>query len=305
MKILITGATGFVGKRLVNALLNQGHQIVVLTRNKQNAETILKNANVQCFSWSDTQLPPPLDAIKEIDGVVNLMGENLGEKYWSEEQKVKLRRSRIDSTISLVHLIEQNKTTPLNFFINASAIGIYPENLQYALTESSPLGNHFLANLCQDWENSLNLLTKTKRKVFIRTGIVLGKEGGALKKMLPTFKLGLGGKLGDGKQVMSWIHIDDLIAIYLEAINNPSYEGPFNATSPFPMTNAKFTELLGEALHKPTIFQVPRFILKMALGEMSELVLDSQEIKSEKLGPMHFHYQYPHLNEALKEIFPS
>lgn len=303
MKILITGATGFIGSKLVHKLLEQNHEISVLTRDISKATPLFSHPRIRFYEWKNTQNLPPLDSIKDIEGVVNLMGENIGDKHWSQSQKTKLRKSRIDSTLNLINLIETNKKTNLKFFINASAIGIYPTHPTTIIDENSALGEGFLAGLCKDWEGTLNLLTKADRKVCIRTGVVLGEDGGALKKMLPLFKLGLGGKLGDGKQYMSWIHVKDLVNIYVEAINNSHYQGAYNAVAQNPVTNAEFTQSLGEALRKPTFFQVPAFALKMALGEMSSIVLDSQRIIPLRLNQERFHFEFQMINQAFAQLF--
>lgn len=305
MKILITGATGFVGRVLTNKLVDSGHEIHVLSRDKNKAKNIFPNEKVTAFEWKDNRSEPPAESIAGIDGVINLMGENIGGKRWSAEQKRKLRESRVDATSNLIKLIEQQRTAPLNFFISASAIGIYPTNIPDTLNEESKEGHTFLANLCRDWEATLANLTKVKRKVIIRTSVVLEKEDGALKKMLPPFMLGLGGPIGNGNQMMSWIHRDDIVALYMAAATDENYHGVYNACAPQPVSNFDFTKALGHALHRPTIFPVPAGVLKIAFGEMSTVVLDSQAVVSKRLSKTDFKFKYTTIDSALNAIFSN
>ena len=303
MKILITGATGFVGKKLTTKLINSGHIVHVLTRDRQKAQTTFNNPDVTCFEWTNNLELPPLEAFAGINGVINLMGENIAAKKWSEEQKTILKQSRVDATINLVKAIELTQNSPLDFFISASAIGIYPVNKLQALDEDSELGHNYLAELCKLWEEATNGLTKTKRKVIIRTAVVLDKTGGALKKMLPPFQLGLGGPIGDGNQVMSWIHIDDLVNLYVCAANETVYNGIYNGAAPNPVNNFDFTKALGHALKRPTLFPVPQLPLKIVFGEMSSVILDSQKVISKKLPEVDFHFNYKTIDSALEAIF--
>lgn len=303
MKILITGATGFVGNALMIKLLDQGHDIHVLTRNTRELASLFHNPRVSIFTWKDTSTPPPLESINGISGVINLMGENIAAKRWSKDQKKKLHTSRVDSTRQLTLLLNENLTKPLNFFISSSAVGIYPVNLNECLNEDSKLGHHFLATLCKDWEDAAHTITKAERVIIIRTGVVLEKHGGALAKMLPPFKLGLGGPIGDGNHFMSWIHLDDLVNLYSAAVNNQEMTGVYNGTSPHPVDNFNFTKAIGHALHRPTLLPVPAAILKLAFGEMSSVILDSQKIVSKRLPDSHFTYQYETIESAMNKIF--
>ena len=303
MKILMTGATGFVGKKLTAKLISMGHDIHVLTRDKQKAKSIFPDSHVTAFEWKNNLELPPKEAITGINGVINLMGENIAAKRWSDEQKKILKESRVDATQNLVKLIEQNLNSPLDFFISASAIGIYPVNTTKTLNEESSLGHHFLAKLCKQWEEATRGLTKTKRKVIVRTGVVLDKTDGALKKMLPPFQLGLGGPIGSGNQMMSWIELDDLVNIYVNAATNTNYSGIFNGVAPTPVDNFEFTKALGHALHRPTIFPVPTLPLKLAFGEMASVILDSQAVVSKHLPEVGFQFQYENIDSALSAIF--
>lgn len=303
MKILITGATGFVGTALSKKLLSEGHSLHILTRSAEHVPDIFKDSRVQAFAWPDTTTPPPLASIEGINGVINLMGENIAAKRWSEEQKKKLYTSRVNSTKNLTSLLNDNLKAPLDFFVSASAVGLYPVNLPTVLTEESKAGKNFLAELCQEWEAAAYTLTKVKRIVIIRTAVVLEAHGGALAKMLPPFKLGLGGPIGNGNHFMSWIHLNDLVNLYAKAVSDTNLVGPYNASAPHPVDNFTFTKALGSALHKPTLIPVPALALKAAFGEMSSVILDSQKVVSKKLPEVNYEFQYETINSALNAIF--
>lgn len=303
MKILITGATGMVGKKLVPKFIENGHQINILTRNIKKAQEIFnKYKNIHFYEWSDTATLPNVESLNGIDGVVNLIGENIGGKLWSKTQKEILYNSRVNATKNLIESIRQLKINS-GVFVNASAIGIYPVNLDVALDENSEKANSFLGTLCQDWEEPLSNLPKSWRTVVLRTGVVLDKEDGALKKMLPPFYMGVGGILGDGKHMMSWIHIDDIVNLYYEAIINSQFNGVYNATSPQPVSNYQFTKALGKAINRPTLFPVPKFVLKTIFGEMSTIILDSQKVVSKRLEDQHFQFKLKNIDEAFNNIF--
>jgi uncharacterized protein (TIGR01777 family) len=304
MKILITGATGLVGKKLTKTLSEQNHQLVILTRDKMKAQKILPFNNISFYEWNDMSLLPPAEAFSQLDAVINLMGENIGDKRWSDDQKIKLRESRVNATVNIVKAIESN-APQLKVYIGASAIGIYPANSNETLLESSGVSNSFLGTLCHDWENASASLGQNIRRVIIRTGVVLEKNGGALKKMLPPFYMGVGGIIDNGKQVMSWIHIDDLVNLYIQALTNKEYVGAYNGCSSFPVTNYEFTKALGKAIHRPTIFPVPKVALKLAFGEMSSIILDSQKVISEKLPKNNFQFKYPKIDDAFGDLFKS
>ena len=305
MKILITGATGFIGSALTRRLLDDGHKISILTRNKNIVPAIFEGPNVDIFEWKNTRNLPPPECAREINGVINLMGENLTAKRWNSIQKKNLRDSRILSTLNLSTLLGQTLKDPLDFFISASAIGIYPVNRFETLNEESPLENNFLANLCKDWESAAYAFKKTKRTVIIRTAVVLEKDGGALAKMLTPFKMGIGGTLGNGSQFMSWIHLDDLVNLYTLAATDSTYNGVYNGCAPNPVDNLHFTKALGQALHKPTIMSVPKFMLKLSLGEMSAILLDSQKIISKRLKEKNFKFHFTTIESAMTKIFES
>ena len=295
MNILITGGTGFVGSKLVNSLKKK-HRLVILTRNPSSRKN---EDNISYYPWDSlTGDSVPDEALNGIEAVINLMGENLAARRWSFRQKQKLEASRITGT---GHLIDSLKR-PLKVFISAGAIGIYPVNGHETITEQTPPGSGFLADLCQNWEMEVKKLQQCERTVQLRIGVVLEKGGGALKKMLFPFRLGIGGVVGNGSQVMSWIHLDDLVHLITCALENSAYTGTYNAVAPHPISNREFTNALGAALNRPTLFPVPAILLKMAMGEMSTLLLDSQKIIPQRLLEQGHSFLYPKIEDALKNI---
>ena len=300
MNILITGATGFVGKNLCSKLIHEGHNIKILTRNKNNHNKMAKQ-NITFVEWVNPESDiPPKEAFKDIDAVINLMGENLSEKRWSKSQKEKIFNSRVHGTKNLIKGIEEHCEKPLDSFISASAIGHYIVNQPETLTEDSPKGEGFLADVCDEWEKASQTLTKAKRLIKIRIGVVIGDDGGILKRLRPIFNLGLGGPIGSGNHVMSWIHIDDLSDLFIEALKREDFEGVINGVSPYPVTNKEFSKSLGKVLKRPVIFPVPPLALKVAFGEMSSIMLDSQKIISQKLNDLNFTFNFPKIEQALQ-----
>ena len=232
MNLLITGGTGFVGTRLIASLVSKEDlKITVLTRNKDRADKKLPKS-VRSIYWDPENGIQPTEDFKEVDAIVNLMGENLASKRWSDSQKKILEESRVKNTEYFFDQIKKYNTRSLRVIVQASAIGIYPKNLERDVTEETELDTDFLGTLCKNWENQLNLYKEVERKVAIRIGVILGKEGGALKKLLPIFKLGLGGKISSGKQMMSWIHVQDVVNIIIKSLFDERYSGVINAVSP-------------------------------------------------------------------------
>lgn len=299
MKVLVTGATGFVGRVVVKQLLQAGDEVVVVTRNLPKAALTL-GSQCKYFYWSEGDALP-IEAFEGVDGVVNLMGEGIADKPWTEEQKKKIYDSRIQGTKHIVEAIAKLDKKPA-VLVSASAVGIYGNRGPEEINEASNLGNDFLAKVCIDWEKEASKAKPmVKRAAFIRTGVVLGRKGGALAKMLPIFKLGAGGPLGTGNQYMSWIHVEDLASMYVEALKNKSVDGVFNGTAPYPATNKEFTKALGKVLKRPTILPAPAFALKFVFGEMSTVLLDGQKVLPRKFKEVNFRYRYPTLEMALKE----
>ncbi len=300
MKVLVTGATGFVGKVVVRQLLEAGDQVVVLTRNIPKAALTL-GSDCTYYQWVDTNELPDTAAFDGVDAVINLMGEGIADKRWSEEQKKKIYNSRINGTQKLVEVISQLKVAP-SVFVSTSAVGIYGDRKNEEITEDSKTADDFLAHVCSEWEKEASKVKEyVKRLVFIRVGVVLGHGGGALSKMLPVFKLGAGGPIGSGNQYMSWVHIEDLAGMYIEALKNNSMSGVYNGTAPYPATNKEFSTALGKVLKRPAFAPAPAFAIKLAFGEMSTVLLEGQKVLPTKLKAINFRYRYPTLEMALKE----
>lgn len=301
MKVLITGATGFVGQTIVKELLSSGNEVVVLSRNIARAAFILGN-ECEYFQWSNSisELPPK-EAFDGVDAVINLMGAGIADKRWDEERKKMIYDSRVLGTRNLVEGMKALKTRPKSF-VSASAVGIYGNRNGEDLTENSQFGDDFLAHVCKDWEaEAMKAKELGIRTGVIRTGVVLGRNGGALKRMLPVFKMGVGGQLGTGEQYMSWIHLIDLAHMYIEFISKTDLEGPYNGTAPYPATNLYFTKALGKTLKRPTFAKAPAFALKAVLGEMSTMLLGGQKVLPRRFKEEGFRYRYPTLEMALKE----
>ncbi len=299
MNILITGGTGFVGKRVVARLIEKGHTPYVLTRSDK------KDSQVKYLQWNPEKEEFPEFDVDSIDGLINLMGENIGGKRWSESQKKKIENSRIEGTKFLNQMLSEKLTHNLKFTISASAVGIYQKNTSETLDEKASLDNDFLGSLCQKWEEQAKDFSKVDRRVIIRIGVVLGPDGGMLEKLMPIFKLGLGGPIGNGKMMMSWVHVDDLVNIIMNSIEEPKYEGIFNAVSPNPVTNSEFTKAFGKAAKRPAFFPVPPFALKLMMGEMSSLALDSQKIIPSRLQEIGHEFKKADIFEAMKDILES
>jgi uncharacterized protein (TIGR01777 family) len=300
MRALVTGATGFLGRRLLEKL----DRPVVLSRNADQARTKLAAHKAEVFGWNPEREPAPAAAFEGVDAVFHLAGDPVGEGRWTAAKKKRIRESREVGTRNLVVTLRALPTKP-QVLISGSAVGIYSDRGDEVLTEASPAGHDFLADVCQAWEReALAAEDFGMRVVTVRTGIVLGPKGGALQRMLLPFNLGLGSPLGNGQQYMPWIHREDWVEILLFAAREPGLRGPVNATAPYPVTNREFTKSLGRALHRPTFFPpVPGFMLKLMFGEFGSILLDSQRCRPEKLLQARFAFQFPELDGALADIF--
>jgi uncharacterized protein (TIGR01777 family) len=298
MRILVTGATGFVGRQVLLYLRDQGHAVVVLTR---DAEKALVRLPIACpvFSWRNIDQPPPREAFAGVDAVVHLAGENIINR-WTAFRKKKIIKSRIESTRQLVAMMQELDHKP-KVFVCASAIGYYGNRGDEVLDESAEPGEGFLSDLCRQWEQAASMAEESGiRVVSLRIGVVLGHDGGALLPMLPPFRLGLGGKVGSGKQWMSWIHVRDLAGLVLHAIETDSVKGPLNAVSPDPVPNVEFTQTLAAVLKRPHLFPVPGFVLKILMGEASQVVLTSQRVIARKTDG--YEFVFPELKAAFEDI---
>ena len=295
MKILIGGSHGLVGTALIKSLETEGHEIFRLVRHAPTSKTEVE--------WSPDRYSIALARIEGFDAVVNLAGESIAEGRWTDDKKRRIRESRVKGTKLLGDALA-NLAVPPKIFVCASAIGFYGNRGDELLTETSAAGGDFLAKVCAEWEDATALATeKGIRVVNARFGVILDTNGGALKKMLPPFRMGVGGKVGSGKQWMSWIALDDVVAGIQFALANDSIKGPVNFVAPVPVTNAEFTKTLGKVLSRPTIFPIPVFAIKLLFGEMGEaLLLGGQRVAPERLVAEGYEFSYPQLEQALVHI---
>jgi len=284
MKVLMIGASGLVGTALFEDLQKKGDTVFRLSRDSKTRE-----------------LPSDPAHYENMDAVVNLAGENIASGRWTATKKQKILESRVLTTKTLCQILSSLKNPP-KVLINASAVGFYGDRGDELLTEDSSAGNNFLADVCQKWEAAASVLDPSKtRVVLLRTGTVLSAKGGALAKMLPAFKLGIGGMLGSGKQYFSFITLSDLCKVILFAIENQDLGGVINAVTPYPINNKEFTKTLGTLLHRPTFFKIPAFAIRLLFGEMgNELLLSSTRAYPAQLLSAGFHFDYPTIHEALQ-----
>lgn len=300
MKILVTGATGFIGSRLIERLLLAGHEIVIVTRNKKKAEkSLLLPVKIIEHDLTDGAINDPY--LDGVEGVVHLMGESIANR-WTEKEKQKILNSRVNSTKNLVETINESIPT-CNFVVSASAIHIYPEskNNEEWTEDANVQGDSFLTKVVNQWEQSWEGLPAHVRKVILRFSVVLGSEGGMMQKILPIYRAGIGGKLGSGEQWMSWIHLIDLCRLIEFSIVN-NLNGTYNATSSNPAKNKLFNQLLGKYTQRPAIATVPEFALKIVMGEASLMALDSIKVSNKKVIDAGFEFKYPDIEMALKDV---
>lgn len=302
MKIAITGATGLVGSRLV-AVLNQRHQILVLTRNSTKAQKVFPASvysNLEIVQYSPLESGDWQQSISGCDAVVNLAGEPIAER-WSPQQKEAIMQSRQLGTRKLVEAIAMAESKP-QVLVSGSAVGYYGTSETTTFDETSNSGNDFLAQVCQNWEAEAQKVTESGvRLVILRVGIVLA-NGGALGKMIGPFKMFAGGPIGSGRQWFSWIHRNDLVSLIVQAIEQPSMSGIYNATAPNPVRMGTLCQVLGEVLNRPSWLPVPDFVLELLLGDGAIVVLEGQQVLPKKTESSGFSFQYPQLKPALQEI---
>jgi uncharacterized protein (TIGR01777 family) len=290
MNILITGGTGLIGTRLCQQLHQLGHELTVLSRKPETVPTFCQ-AIRSLEEWQPTQ---------HFDAVINLAGESIVDKAWTEARKKVLWESRVGLTQSLVRCIEAADEKP-RVFISGSAIGYYGNTGDKTLDEGAHVGKDFGAQLCDEWEKAA--LASSVRVCVLRTGLVLAPSGGFLKKMLPAFKLGVGGSMGSGQQWMSWIHIDDYIAVLIELLTNPNAQGAYNMTAPQPLTNQAFTEHLAKALNRRVFFSTPAWVLQLLLGERADLLLGGQRVFPVRVTDLGYTFKYHDLDDTLQALF--
>jgi len=291
MRITMTGATGFIGSRIRAALAAGGHELRLISRRPREG----------FFAWPDYAAPSPAESLAGADAVIHLAGEPVAQR-WTPEVKRRIRESRATGTARLVEALEKLSPRP-SVLICASATGYYGDRGEEVLDETSPPGEGFLAETCVEWEKAAAAAEPLGiRVVRLRFGMVLGREGGALPKMLPLFRFCLGGKLGSGMQWMPWIHVEDAAALALWALSEPSAAGPFNAVAPYPARNAEFTRALEGLLGRPALFTVPAWALRLAMGEAAQIVLSSQRVAPRAALNAGFRFRYPALADALRAL---
>jgi len=295
MKALISGATGFIGRHLIR----QFEQPTVLSREPESAKRSL--GGIEAYGWDYRSGPPPREAFDGVEAVIHLSGDSVGEGRWNERKKKVIRDSRVESTRQLVSTMSGLDRKP-EVFVCASAIGFYGSRGEEVLDEDAPPGDGFLCQVSAEWEREAARAEEIGvRAVSVRTGLVLG-NGGALDKMLPIFKLGLGGRLGNGKQWVSWIHIDDLVGLFLHAVHTKSVRGPMNGVAPNPVRNSAFTKSLAAALHRPAIFPAPAFGLRLGIGEFADVLLGSQRVTPAAALRTGYGYKFADIDAALADI---
>jgi len=304
VRILLVGCSGFVGRALVPLLLERGHQLTLISRSATSMPALqslqLQRLQANPADPATWQRPEIQQALASAEAVVNLAGEPIAEKRWSEPHLQLLRSSRIDTTAGLVAAIRAlPEGQRPQVLLNGSAIGFYGTSPSGRFSETSPAGSDFLAGLCQAWEQEAQAAASLCRVVILRIGIVLGADGGALGKMLPVFRMGFGGPIGNGQQWMSWISRPDLCRLIAEALENSTYQGTYNAVAPNPCSMARFAETLGRVLGRPSLLPVPAPILQLLLGDGAKVVLEGQQVLPERLQQQGFAFEDAELSAAL------
>ena len=296
MKCIVSGGTGFIGHRIVERLLQDGHYVGVYSRRPGRE----KRAAIASYLWDPLQGEPPADSLNTMDAVIHLAGEPVAQR-WNAEVKRRIRDSRVLGTRALVDAIGRVQHKP-KVLVCASAIGYYGDRGDEILTEASPPGTGFLVDVCRAWEAEAERASQFGLRVIrLRIGFVLGKGGGALAQMVPAFRACVGGRLGSGKQWMPWIHIDDVVGMFVHAAEN-EISGVWNATAPDPVRNAVFTGEMAKTLHRPAIFPVPPFALKLAFGELAQHMLDSARVVPDAALKANYAFRYPELGAALRDL---
>jgi uncharacterized protein len=299
--IVLTGATGLIGRRLYTALRSRGDNVTILTRNTDKAAKVFSGA-FRILLWAPGVVGEWRSAIDGADAVVHLAGEPIAEERWSEEYKKRIHDSRVNGTRVIVDAIEAAKVKP-GALISASAVGFYGDTGEDEVDESTSAGEDFLAGLCTAWENeAMRAEPMGTRVVITRLGIVLSEDGGALEKLLTPFKMFAGGPVGHGEQWFPWVHIDDVVGIMLHAIDHPEVSGVLNAVSPGLVRNREFAVALGEALKRPARFSVPAFVIKLALGELGSTLLGGQRAHPRRTLESGYAFRYETIENALSDL---
>ena len=300
MRVTVTGATGTIGRALVAELLERGDEVTVLSRDPEAARFRLGN-EVEAFAWEEPEYDePPLAALSESEGVIHLLGEPIAQR-WTAVAKQEIRDSRVLGTRNLVSALGRAGAR-MRVLVSQSASGRYGARGDERLDESAPPGDDFLALVVRDWENEARRAEQHGlRVVTTRTGVVLSQSGGALEKMLPPFKLGVGGPVGGGKQYVPWVHLDDVVGGLLFALDNDDVRGPVNVTAPEPVTNKELSKALGYVLHRPAIFPVPKLAVRALYGEMAMVVTTGQRVVPAALERAGYAFRWPELEPALRD----
>lgn len=301
MRVAVSGATGFIGRALVRTLLDRGDDVLALSRRPEAARRIL-GEEVKLIRWSPEFDPAWGEAIEGYDAVINLAGEPIFGRRWTRAQKRRILKSRAESAAGMIKAIRRADHRP-DVLINASAIGYYGPQQDERIDESAPPGEDFLAEVSRAWEEEVeDDDTENVRTVRIRIGVALGPGGGALKWMAAPFRMFLGGPIGSGRQWISWIHIDDLVGIFLLALENPRVEGPLNATAPEPVTNREFARTLGQVLGRPSWLPTPGIVLRLAFGQAADVIRQGQRVWPRRVLEMGYRFRFASLAEALQNI---
>jgi uncharacterized protein (TIGR01777 family) len=302
MRVVVTGATGLLGQALVAALLDRGDEVVALSRDANRAREAL-GSRVEPHAWPrPTEEPPPEAALAGADAVVHLLGEPVAQR-WTAQAKERIRRSRADGTRELVQgLLTTTPERRPSTLVSQSATGFYGPRGEEPLTEEAPAGHDFLAGVVVAWEQEALRAGSALRVALTRTGVVLSPEGGALAKMLPFFRLGIGGLVAGGRQYVPWIHLDDVVGGILFALDNAAASGPINLTAPNPVTNAELSRTLGRVLGRPAVLPVPAFALKALYGEMGDIVITGQRAEPARLEQLGYGFRHPDLEPALRDV---
>ena len=300
MKVIVAGGSGFIGKTLVERLMEQGHSVVVLTRSP--GKLAGQSRNLSAERWDGKTAGDWTRNLEGADAIVNLTGEPIAGKRWTRRQKDLILTSRIDSTRALVLAIERARRKP-SVLINVSGVDIYDDRLYRAVTEEAPIGTGFLARVCAEWEASaLEAEQFGVRVVIPRMGVVLSRDGGALTRLMTPFRFFVGGYVGSGQQWFPWVHIEDVTSVFIFLLKNTDVRGPVNLAAPEHVTMKEFTKIMGRVLHRPSWTAVPAFILRLALGEMAEMLLTGQRVVPQKLLNAGFTFTYQTTNKALADM---
>lgn len=300
MKIAVTGGTGGIGRRLCGKLAERGHSVLVVSRHPGEVKKAVPQAT-GVLGWTELKPSSVALGIAAVDAVVHLTGASVFGR-WNDDLRRRFRESRVGTAQRIVEAIHAGQQRP-KVLVSASAVGYYGDRGDEELTEDSTPGSDFLAKLCVDWENAVKAAEPLGvRTASVRIGIVLARDAGALKAMLPPFRLGLGGRLGSGKQWMPWVHMDDLVGIFVHAVENEGAKGALNGAAPNPVPNAEFTRVLAKTLHRPAVFPVPEFVLRTAFGEFANFMLTGQRALPKRTVESGYTFQHTDLEAALRSI---